>query len=513
MLQKQIDFIAKREKLLEGGGENKIQAQHNKGKLTARERIQLLLDENSFVEYGLFVKCRGSEFGMEKVDPPYDGVITGFGKIDGRIVYVYAHDATVMGGSQGEMTSKKIARLINEAIKVGKPVISLNDSSGARIQEGVDNQPFHEVVNANVRASGYIPQLAGVLGPCAGGGAYSPALSDVVIGVDKTSYMFVTGPGVVKQVTGERVTEDELGSAHIHNSISGVQHRFALNDEDCIKQLREVLSYLPDNATMKPKRISVDSDINRLVPELDSIIPEDRKQNFDVKKVIELLSDGGKYFEVHPLFAPNIVVAFARINGESVGFVANQSKFLAGAIDIDAADKAAHFINLCDSFNIPIIYLADTPGCMPGKEQEYGGLIRHGAKLLYASSMASVPKITLTLRRLYGGAAVAMCDKGVGSDIQLSWPTGECAVMGAEAASRIIFRKQLAEADNPEETMKDLVSIYEDTFCNPYRKAYRGYTDIIIEPNETRRVLIKCLEVLENKVVDSLPKKHGNMPC
>jgi len=513
MHETQKELIRKKDALLQGGGKEKTEAQHKKGKLTARERINYLLDRNSFVEFGLFVKGRGNEFGMEKNDPPYDGVVTGFGKIDGRTVYVYAHDATVMGGSQGEMHSRKIAHLINEAIKNGKPVISLNDSSGARIQEGVDNQPYNEVVNANVRASGFIPQIAGVLGPCAGGGAYTPALSDIVIGVARNSYMFVTGPGVVKQVTGEIVTEEELGGALVHNSISGVQHRLANDDLDCIQQIKTALSFLPDHAGMKPPEKRCCEDASRLIPELDEIIPENRKKGFDIKKVLRLISDDGDIFEIQPLFAQNIVTALAHLNGKPVGYIANQPLYLAGAIDMDAADKAARFINLCDAFDIPLVFLADTPGCMPGMDQEHAGLLRHGAKMLYATSRASVPKITVILRKLYGGASVAMGDKGVGSDILLSWPTGECAVMGAEAAAKVIFRKQIASAEDPESEAKKLTGIYEESFCNPYRKAYRGYTDIIIEPRETRKLLIQCLETLENKTVESVPKKHGNMPC
>lgn len=507
------DFIARRDKLLEGGGPEKNEKVHAKGKLTARERIALLFDEGSFVEYGLFVKCRGTDFGMDKVYAPYDGVITGFGTINGRTVYVVAHDSTVQAGSQGEMHTMKIYRLLQEAIMNGKPVISLMDSSGGRIQEGVDVKWIHDVVRMIVQGSGYIPQLAGVMGPCAGGGAYAPALMDFVVCVDKTSSMFVTGPSVIRQVTGEIINEEGLGGAHVHTEKSGVGHRLALDDPDCIAQLKTMLSYLPDNCREKPPVTACTDDIYRLVPELDDIVPDDRKKAFDVKRVIELIADNGDFFEIQPDYAPNMVVAFARMNGRPVGFVANQSLHLAGAIDMNAADKAAHFVNFCDSFNVPLVFLADCPGCLSSVALEHSGMLRHGAKLLYAVSNASVPKITLTMRRLYGGSAIAMCDKGVGADVTISWPTGENAVMGAEAASRVIFRKQIAAAEDPEAKMKELVAVYEDVYYNPYKKAARGFTDMIIEPNETRRVLIQCLSVLENKQIDSVNKKHGNMPC
>lgn len=506
-------FIEKRDKLLEGGGLDKNEKVHAKGKLTARERIDLLFDKGSFVEYGLFVECRCKDFGMDKAYTPYDGVVTGFGTINGRVVYAIAHDSTVLAGSQGEMHCKKIYRLVSEAIAVGKPIISLMDSSGGRIQEGVDSNPMHDYIRSIVEASGYVPQLAGIMGPCAGGGAYAPALMDFTCFVNGTSRMFVTGPGVIKQVTGEVIDEEGLGGAIVHTQMSGVGHAIAENDQDCIEQLKKILDYLPDNCHEKPQQIPCSDDTDRIIEELNEIIPEDSKKPFDVKRVIELVVDDGKYFEIQKDYARNMVVCLARLNGRSVGIVANQSKCLAGAIDMNAADKAAHFVNMCDSFNIPLIFLADSPGCLDTVELEHAGMLRHGAKLLFAVSRASVPKITLTMRRLYGGSNIAMCDKGVGSDVTISWPTGECAVMGAEAAAKVIFRKQLSTSSNPEKDLADFVKLYEDSYCNPYKKAIRGYTDMIIEPKETRKVIIQCLEAIADKKKTCIDKKHANMPC
>lgn len=505
-------FLAKREKLLQGGGEARIRKQHEKGKLTARERLELLFDKDSFVEYGLFVRHRATEFGMDKVDAPADGVVTGFGTIGGRVVYAYAQDATVVGGSLGEMHGIKIVRLMEEAIRAGKPIIALNDSGGARIQEGNDTKLYLDIFNLNVKASGYIPQLSAIMGPCAGGGAYSPALTDFIINVDGTSRMFVTGPAVVKSVTGETIDDETLGGARVHSRISGVCHRVAADDEDCIEQLKLMLSFFPDNCQQKPPVYRCAEDPNKLVPELDTIIPEDSRKVFDVRRVIELLADDGFYYEIRPEFAQNIVVALARLDGRSVGFIANQPLYKAGSMDMNAADKAAQFINLCDAFGIPLVFLSDVPGCLPGVDQEYAGVLRHGAKMVYAVANAVVPKIALTMRKMYGGASACMCEKGMGPDVVLSWPTAQSAVMGAAGAAAIVFRKEIAASDDPARTRAELTAQYEEAFNNPYRKAAREYTDIIILPSETRRVLIRCLKALENKQVELLPKKHGNMP-
>lgn len=512
MRQEQIEFIERRKTLEQGGGAQRVEKQHEKGKLTARERIGLLFDPGSFVEYGLFVEHRCTEFGMDAVKAPADGVVTGFGKVNGRVVYAYAQDATVMGGSLGEMHGYKIARLMEEAIHAGRPIVCLNDSGGGRIQEGNDTKTFLDIFRLNVEASGYVPQISAIMGPCAGGGAYSPALTDFVIAVDGISRMFVTGSQVVKQVTGETVDDETLGGAMVHSSLSGVVHRRAADDADCIEQIKQMLSFLPDNCTQQPPVYACGQSCCDRIPELDEIIPGKDTMPYDVRQVIRLVADDGYYYEVHPEYAENIVTALARLNGRSVGFVANQPLHKAGSLDIDAADKAAHFINFCDAFNVPLVYLSDVPGCLPGVDQEHAGILRHGAKLIYASARATVPKIALTLRKMYGGAAAGMCEKGMGPDVVLSWPTARSAVMGAEGAAAIVFRKQIAAAENPEERKRELTAVYEQAFNNPYRKAAREYTDIIIEPSETRRVLICCLEALEHKKVQVLPKKHGNMP-
>lgn len=507
------EFIEKKSLLEQGGGPDKTAKQHEKGKLTARERINLLFDAGSFVEYGLFVKHRATEFGMDKVDAPADGVITGFGTINGRIVYAYAQDATVVGGSLGEMHGIKIVRLIEEAIRAGKPVVSMNDSGGARIQEGNDTKLYLDIFRLNVEASGYIPQLTAVMGPCAGGGAYSPCLTDFVISVDGTSRMFVTGPSVIKSVTGEVIDDETLGGARVHSRLSGVCHRVAANDEDCIEQLKQMLSFFPDNCNEKPPVYHTADSPDREPAELDSILPENPKQVYDVRDVIKYIADNGYYYEIRPEFAQNIVCALSRLDGKSVGFIANQPMYKAGSMDMNAADKAAAFINLCDSFNIPVVFLSDTPGCLPGIDQEYAGVLRHGAKMVYAVASATVPKIALTMRKMYGGASACMCEKGMGPDVVISWPTAQSAVMGAAGAAAIVFRKQIAAAEDPDKARAEVTAEYEKAFNNPYRKAAREYTDIIILPHETRKVLIRCLAALQNKQeISSVHKKHGNMP-
>lgn len=505
-------FIEKRDKLLMGGGAQKIAKQHEKGKLTARERLALLFDEGSFVEYGLFVRHRATEFGMDKVDAPSDGVVTGFGTVGGRIVYAYAQDATVVGGSLGEMHGIKIVRLMEEAIRAKRPIVALNDSGGARIQEGVDTKLYLDIFNLNIKASGYVPQLTAIMGPCAGGGAYSPALTDFIINVEGTSRMFVTGPSVVKSVTGEVVDDETLGGAKVHSQISGVCHAVAADDEDCIEQIKQMLSFLPDNCLEKPPVYRCDDDPMRLIPELDTFMPEKAEKVYDVHDVIRKVVDAGYFYEIQPDFARNIVVGLARMDGRSVGIIANQPLYKAGSMDMNAADKAAHFINFCDSFGIALIFLSDVPGCLPGVDQEYAGVIRHGAKMVYAVGNATVPKIALTMRKMYGGASACMCEKGMGPDVVITWPTARCAVMGAAGAAAIVFRKEIAAAENPAEKRRELTAKYEEAFNNPYRKAEREYCDMVILPSETRRVLIQCLRALENKQVETLPKKHGNMP-
>ena len=506
------ELVKKRALLMQGGGPEKIEKQHAKGKLTARERLELLFDEGSFTEYGLFVEHRATAFGMDRVKAPGDGVVTGFGTVNGRTVYAYAQDATVVGGSLGEMHGIKIVRLMEEAIRAGKPLIALNDSGGARIQEGVDTKLYLDIFRLNVKASGYIPQLSAVMGPCAGGGAYSPCLTDFVICVDGNSRMFVTGPNVVKSVTGETVDDETLGGARMHARVSGVCHRVAADDRDCIEQLKLMLSFLPDNCLEKPPVYRTEDDPGRLVPDLDDLIPEKHEKVYDVRRVIGSVADDGFYYEIRPEFAPNLVTALGRLNGKSVGFVANQPLCKAGSMDRDAADKGAAFVNLCDAFGIPLVFLSDVPGCLPGTDQEYSGILRHGAKMVYAVGNATVPKIALTLRKMYGGASACMCEKGMGPDVVLSWPTAESAVMGAQGAASVVFRKEIAAAEDPEQKKKELTALYEAEFCNPWKKAAREYTDIVILPNETRRVLIRCLSALENKHEEALPKKHGNMP-
>lgn len=512
MREEQQEFLRRKQRLEQGGGLQKVEKQHAKGKLTARERLDLLFDPDTFVEYGLFVKHRCTEFGMDQVDAPADGVITGFGKIHGRVVYAYAQDATVMGGSLGEMHGLKIARLLEEAIRAGKPVVGLNDSGGGRIQEGNDTKTFLDIFRLNVEASGYIPQLSAIMGPCAGGGAYSPALTDFVIAVDGTSKMFVTGPQVVRQVTGETVDEEALGGALVHSTVSGVVHRRAADDADCLAQIRQMLSFLPDHCGAPLPVYACSQPADARVPALDEVLPVSDKTPYDVRRVVELLADDGYYYEIHPEFAANLVTALARLDGHSVGFVANQPMYKAGSLDMDAADKAAHFINFCDAFGIPLVYLSDVPGCMPGVDQEHGGIIRHGARMIYATARATVPKIAVSMRKMYGGAAAGMCEKGMGPDVVLSWPTAQSAVMGAAGAAAIVFRKQIAAAADPEAKKRELTAQYEQAFHNPYRKAEREYTDCIIAPSDTRRVLIRCLEALREKTVVTLPKKHGNMP-
>ncbi len=502
-----------REKVMKGGGEERIKKQHEKGKLTARERIEKLLDEGSFVEIGVFGKSRATEFGMDKKRFPGDGVVTGYGTIDGRLVFVYAQDFTVLGGSLGEVHAEKIARLMDLAMENGAPIIGLNDSGGARIQEGVDSlKGYGEIFFRNTVASGVIPQIAVIMGPCAGGAVYSPAIMDFVVMVDKTSYMFITGPQVIRAVTGEEIDFESLGGAMVHNQKSGNAHLIAKNDDDALNLVKILLSYIPSNNIEDPPVMDVGDPPDRMVYELDSIIPDDPKKSYDVKEIIKRVVDNGTFFEIHPYYAENIVVGFARLNGKSVGIVANQPAVYAGVLDINASDKAARFVRFCDSFNIPVITFVDVPGYLPGVSQEHGGIIRHGAKLLYAYSEATVPKITVILRKAYGGAYIGMGSKHLRADVVYAWPNAEIAVMGPEGAVNIVFRREINQSEKPDEKREELIKDYREKFANPYIASYRLYVDDVIYPHETRIKLIQSLNMLENKREERIMKKHGNIP-
>lgn len=507
------DLRQRKERIQLGGGPERIAAQHEKGKLTARERINLLFDEGTFVEIDAFVKHRCTNFGLEKVETPGEGVVTGYGMVDGRLVYAYAQDFTVLGGSLGEMHAKKISKIQDMALKMGAPIIGINDSGGARIQEGVDAlSGYGNIFYRNTISSGVIPQITAIMGPCAGGAVYSPALTDFIFMVDKTSQMFITGPQVIKTVTGEEVTAEALGGAMTHNRTSGVAHFVSPNDEACIAEIRRLLSFLPSNNMENPPVFDTADDINKIIPELDDIIPESPNKPYDMKEIITRIADDGDFFEVQPYYATNMITGFIRLNGQSVGVIANQPKVLAGCLDINASDKAGRFIRTCDAFNIPIVNFVDVPGFLPGTNQEYGGIIRHGAKMLYAYSEATVPLITLIIRKAYGGAYIAMCNKELGADIVLAWPTAEIAVMGPEGAANIIFRKEIAEAEDPQTARAEIIANYKAEFATPYKAAERGYVDDVIEPSATRPRLIDALNMLASKRETRPPKKHGNIP-
>ena len=511
--KKRTEMQDKKRFLQLGGGQDKISKQHEKGKLTARERIRKLVDSGSFVELDAFVTHRCTDFGMEQVDASADGVVAGYATIDSRPVYLYSQDFTVLGGSLGEMHAKKITKVMDMAMKMGCPVLCLNDSGGARIQEGIDGlSGYGDIFLHNTMASGVIPQISVILGPCAGGAVYSPALTDFIFMVDDVSKMFITGPQVVQAATGEKVTAEELGGAKTHNEISGVAHFECRSEEECFTAVRTLLSYLPQNNLEDAPVVSSNDDINRLSPELNTILPDNSSQAYDIKDVIKQIVDNGEFFEIQSLFARNIVVGFARLNGKSVGIVANQPKVKAGSLDIDASDKAARFIRFCDCFNIPIITLTDVPAFLPGVDQEHGGIIRHGAKLLYAYSEATVPKVNVILRKAYGGAYIAMSSKHLGTDLVFAWPTAEIAVMGPEGAANIIFHKEIQAADNPMEKRQEKIQEYRNQFSTPYKAAARGYIDDVIEPEATRPRLISALEMLESKRESRPPKKHGNFP-
>ncbi|QED26489.1 acyl-CoA carboxylase subunit beta [Microvenator marinus] len=496
-----------------GGGQKRIDRQHESGKLTARERIDLLLDPGTFVELDKFVTHRCSDFNMESQRIPGDGVVTGYGQVDGRLVYVFAQDFTVFGGSLSGAFAQKICKVMDLAMKVGAPVIGLNDSGGARIQEGVVSLAgYADIFYRNTRASGVIPQISAILGPCAGGAVYSPAITDFIFMVQDTSYMFITGPDVVKTVTSQDVTKQELGGSHVHGETSGVSHFDCVSEEECIVQIRELLSFVPSNNAEDAPYLPTGDDPMRRDAKLAEIIPEKPSKPYDMTEVINCVVDDGYFFEVQKDFAKNIIVGFARLDGHSVGIVANQPDHLSGVLDINASLKAARFVRFCDAFNIPIITLVDVPGFLPGVDQEYGGIIKHGAKLLYAYAEATVPKITLITRKAYGGAYDVMSSKHIGGDINLAYPTAEIAVMGPDGAVNIIFRNDLVAADDQDAKKAELVENYRDTFANPFKAAELGYIDEVIEPLDTRPRLIQSLHMLKNKRAENPPKKHGNIP-
>ena len=496
-----------------GGGQDRIDAQHKKGKLTARERVDLLMDAGSFEEIGKFVMHRSKDFGLDKEYYLGDGVVTGYGTINGRLVYVFSQDFTVFGGSLSETHAEKIVKIMDLAMKNGAPVIGLNDSGGARIQEGVVSLGgYADIFYRNTLASGVVPQISAVMGPCAGGAVYSPAITDFILMVENTSYMFVTGPNVVKTVTHENVTSEELGGASTHSTKSGITHFSCANELECIQNIKKLLSYIPQNCedTAPPLPYEVSADESREI--LDTIIPDNPNQPYDMREVIEGIIDEGSFFEVHKNFGENIVVGFARLAGRSIGIVGNQPAILAGVLDINASTKAARFVRFCDCFNIPLLVLEDVPGFLPGTDQEWRGLISNGAKLLFAFCEATVPRITVITRKAYGGAYDVMNSKHIGADLNFAWPTAEIAVMGAQGAAEIIFKREIAQAEEPEAKLAEKITEYQRKFATPYRAAHRGFIDEVIMPAQTRTKLIKAFKMLENKVAKLPRKKHGNIP-
>jgi acetyl-CoA carboxylase carboxyltransferase component len=513
MNEKVEELRKKLKEAMLGGGEERIERQHQRGKLTARERIEILLDRGSFSEIDPFVTHRYSESDMSK--GLGDGVVVGHGTIDSRLVFVYAQDFTFMGGSLGEMHAKKICKVMDLAMETGAPIIGLNDSGGARIQEGVGALAgYGEIFRRNVMASGVVPQITAIMGPCAGGAVYSPALTDFIIMVRGTSQMFITGPSVIESVTGEKVSMNELGSAEVHSQISGVASLVAENDEECLKLIRLLLSYLPSNNLEDPPILEVEGQENEEEDHLLELVPTDPRKVYDILEVIKTVVDRGTFFEIHRYYATNVIVGLARLRGKTIGVVANQPASYAGCLTVDASDKIARFVRFCDAFNIPIVTLVDVPGYMPGTDQEYGGIIRHGAKVIYSYAEATVPKITVVLRKGYGGGYIAMCSKHIGADLVYGWPTAEIAVMGPEGAIGIIYRNELREAENIEEIKEKLVKAYRIKYANPYVAASLGYIDRVIEPQETRKLLISSLERLSKKrAISNRPRsKHGNIP-
>ncbi len=497
----------------EGGGPERLRRQQAEGKMTARERIECLLDAGTFQEIDRFVTHRCTDFGMEKQLIPGDGFVTGYGQIDGRLVYVFAQDFTVFGGSLSVTNAAKICKIMDLAMKNGAPVIGLNDSGGARIQEGVDSLGgYADIFLRNTLASGVVPQISAIMGPCAGGAVYSPAITDFILMVQDKSYMFVTGPDVIKTVTHENVTKEELGGAHTHNAVSGVAHFAAEDDRDCLQLIRRLFSYLPSNNLEDPPYVDAKDPENRMEPELDDVVPPNPNQPYDIRRIINLVVDRGSFFEVHRDYAQNIVVGFARLAGFSVGIVANQPDHLAGTLDINASVKGARFVRFCDAFNIPLITFEDVPGFLPGTQQEFGGIIKHGAKLLYAFAEATVPKITVITRKAYGGAYCVMASKHIRTDINFAYPMAEIAVMGPEGAVNIIYRRELAAAEDVATLRAEKTDEFRQKFATPYIAASRGFVDEVIEPRQTRPKLIAALKMLQNKKDTNPPKKHGNIP-
>lgn len=506
------NFIKTKKTAEQAGGQDRILAQHDKGKLTARERIDLLLDEGSFTEVDALTTHHYHEFDMQKKKFFGDGVVGGYGTIDGRKVFIFAYDFTVLGGTLSKMGAQKITKLMDHAVRTGCPIIGIMDSGGARIQEGILSlDGFSDIFYHNELASGVVPQITASIGPSAGGAVYSPAMTDFVIMVEKAGTMFVTGPDVVKTVLGEEISFEELGGAITHGTKSGVAHFVTKNEYECFDCIRKLLSFIPQNNTQEPPIVKTDDDPNRLDHNLINIIPENALQPYDMKEIIRSIVDNHEFFEIHELFAPNIVVGYARLNGKSIGIIANQPLALAGALDIDSSNKAARFIRFCDAFNIPLITLVDTPGYMPGSNQEHNGIIRHGSKLLFSYCEATVPKITLVIGKAYGGAYIAMGSKNLRTDINYAWPTARIAVLGSEAAVKIMNRKELADAKDPEALKKELIADFAEKFENPYVAASHGSVDAVIDPAQTRPMLIKALEMLANKRDKQLPRKHGNI--
>ena len=504
------DLRKRREKIEAGGGPKRVEKQHASGKMTARERITALLDPNSFVELDAFVEHRCTNFGMESMEAPGEGVVTGYGIIDNRLVYVYAQDFTVVGGSLGEMHAKKIWKVLDLAMEMGAPVIGLNDSGGARIQEAVDALAgYGGIFYRNTRASGVVPQISAIMGPCAGGAVYSPALTDLIVMVEKESQMFITGPAVVAATTGEEISAEDLGGADTHTTMSGVAHLSARSEEEALGAVRCLLSYLPSKAGARPPLMDF-TEHEELQPLLDTVIPDDSSLPYDMHDVVRILLDEDSVMELQPYYADNIITCFGRLGGHSVGVIANQPFSMGGSLDINASDKAARFIQLCDAFGIPLINLVDVPGFLPGADQEHAGIIRHGAKLLYVYSVAEVPKLTVVLRKAYGGSYLAMCSKDLGADFVYAWPTAEIAVMGAAGAANVVFRKEIQAAEDPKAARREKIQLYSEQFATPYMAASRGFVDLVIRPSETRARLLEALELLINK--ERQPHPRGNMP-
>ncbi len=513
--EKIVDLEKREQKVREMGGEARVEKHRNKGKLTARERLNILFDEGTFREIDMFVKHRSTNFGMEKVEIPSDGVVTGHGLVNGRAIFAYSQDFTSRGGSLGEKHAAKITKVMDLAMKAGIPIVGINDSGGARVEEGIDAlKGYGDIFFRNSRASGVIPQISVIMGPCAGGAVYSPAMTDFIFMVKEKSHMFITGPSVIETVTGEKTTFEALGGAMTHNSKSGNAHFICENDEDALEQVKKMLEFLPNNNMEDPPNLNLGDDPKRICENLDTIIPDDPKAGYDMKEVIQTIVDDGDFFEPHEFYAQNALIGFARLNGRPVGIIANQPMFLAGCLDINASDKISRFIRFCDAFNFPIITFVDVPGYLPGTDQEWGGVIRHGAKLLWSYAEATVPKITVTTRKSYGGAYIAMSSQHLGADMLFAWPSAQIAVMGASGAVNIVasYRQQMKDSNDPEKKRAELISEYEDAFNTPYIAAERGYLDAVIKPSETRIRLIDALEIMATKREVIPPKKHGNIP-